>query len=179
MTKSEQRIRAKKIIASLGRDYFAVANKSITNAVIFSENFKSSKNIFVYVSVPNEPDTSAIIKTALEHGKNVFVPKCISDCEMIAVRINNMNELSAGKMGIPEPKAVSETAEPSQIELAVIPCVSASYDGKRLGHGAGYYDRFLQNCNAVKMCLCYEKLIFNDIQTSDFDIIADIVITEK
>lgn len=179
MNKSEQRARARKVLSLLDESYFSFANDEITKRVLDSEWFKNSKNIFVYVSIENEPDTKKIINTALKNGKNVFVPKCVSKSEMLAVKINSLDELSVGMFKIPEPQKIEVVAEPSQIDTAVVPCVSASPDGKRLGHGAGFYDRFLQRTQATKVCLCYSELIFKDIETSQFDVPMDYIITEK
>ncbi len=179
MNKAEQRARAREILSSLDEEYFSLANSKITASVINSSWFDKSENIFVYVSVANEPDTSKIIEAALKSGKNVFVPRCISKSEMLAVLITSVRELSTGRFGIPEPKYSNIVAYPSQVDTVIVPCVCASSDGKRLGHGAGYYDRFLQDTQAIKICLCYDKLIFSDIETSSLDVTMDMVITEK
>lgn len=179
MNKSEQRHRAKEILKSLSDDYLVSADKKITSAVLNSDWFRTSQNIFVYVSMEREPDTTAIIETALKAGKNVYVPKCVSNCEMLAVKLNGFDELFVGKKGISEPKKTTDTIDVSQLSLAIVPCVAASYDGKRLGHGAGYYDRFLKNEKIKKMCLCYEKLIFDNICVTELDVRMDKIITEK
>ena len=162
--------------AALKSEYKKSASEIIQQKVIASEQFRKSKSIFVYVSLPNEPATDMIINTALEHGKAVCVPKCISEGKMIAVRINSMSDLKPGAFGIREP--VSDTAAEKDFDLCIIPCVAASPDGKRLGHGAGFYDRFLENLNTFKMCLCFEKNIFEDIPVDEHDILADMIVTE-
>lgn len=177
MNKSDLRLKIKENINALSAEYKQNADRLIAENVISSDAFKKSKSIFIYVSTANEPDTYSIIKTALKNGKNVYVPKCIDKSNMIAVRINKLDELTIGKYGIPEPIG-TQIINADKIDLAIIPCISASPDGKRLGHGAGYYDRFLQKSDCFKLCLCYKALLSNDIPMDTHDIYMDNIITE-
>lgn len=162
--------------AEINSEYAKNSSDKIQQKVIASEQFQKSKSVFVYVSLPNEPATDLIIGTALEQGKTVCVPKCISDGKMIAVRIESMSDFKAVAFGIREP--VSDVAAENDFDLCIIPCVAASPDGRRLGHGAGFYDRFLKNFSTYKMCLCFRKNIFEDIPVDKYDILMDMIVTE-
>ncbi len=178
MTKAELRKQAKSIIKETNKEYFDFANKTITEKVLGSGIFKNSKVIFAYVSTESEPDTVKIIESAIAEGKKVCVPKCVSKSEMKAVVIESLDELVEGRYGLKEPASTSKAIDENEIDLAIIPCVAASATGKRLGHGAGYYDRFLESTTAFKMCLCFKKLIFDEIPTGEHDILMDTIIFE-
>jgi 5-formyltetrahydrofolate cyclo-ligase len=45
--------------------------------------------------------------------------------------------------GIPEPPASFPAADISGIDLALTPSLAVDKEGFRLGHGGGYYDRFI------------------------------------
>ena len=77
-----------------------------------------------------------------------------------------------------EISAPTEIPFPS-IELAVVPCVCATPDGRRLGHGAGYYDRFLRAHPMPCLCLCFHALLLDDLPTGPTDFPMDAVITEE
>ena len=66
----------------------------------------------------------------------------------------------------------------SDIDLAVIPCVTCDVDNNRLGYGKGYYDRFLANTNMKKVCLCMKKVLQEKIPVDKYDVKMDIVVTE-
>lgn len=179
MTKSQLRLEVKDRLSSFPTAYLEEAGRKIEEKVISSSVFKKSKNIFIYVSVKNEPPTKNIIIEALSGGKNVFVPKCLGGGIMKAVRIENLDDLVPGMMSIPEPKPDLKTESPENIDLVIVPCVTATKSLKRLGHGGGYYDRFLEKTKAFKLCLCYEKIISHDIPTEEFDVLMDFVLTEE
>lgn len=178
MDKKTLRKEIREKLQQLSSEYKKASSAAISDFFLSSEDYEKAENIFVFVSTENEPDTAKIIQRALEDNKNVFVPKCLSKGNMIAVRITAGTRLSAGYMGIPEPEAFSEEKDIS-IDTAVIPCMSAYYDGKRLGHGAGFYDIFLKKHNPKKICLCFDKIVSPDIPMEENDIFMDEVITEK
>ena len=150
--------------------YRAAASRSIAEQVLSSEEYRSAKRIFLYIGMPTEPDTAGIIEAALLDGKDVYVPKCVSKTEMLAVRIKSTADLVPGAYGIPEPTDLSETIGPDAIDLILAPCVSAWTDGRRLGHGAGYYDRFLKGNADKTLCLCFRKALSPDIPTDENDV---------
>lgn len=150
--------------------YRAAASRSIAEQVLASGEYRAAKRIFLYIGMPTEPDTAGIIEAALSDGKDVYVPKCISRTEMLAVRIKSTADLVPGAYGIPEPTDLSETIEPDAIDLILVPCVSAWTDGRRLGHGAGYYDRFLKGNADKTLCLCFRKALSPDIPTDENDV---------
>lgn len=178
MNKKELRKRLRIISDSLSECYKKEAGRIIAENVTELPLFKESKSLFIYVSTQSEPDTYAIIEEAFKQDKDVYVPKCLSENRMQAVKLNSFDELHEGAFGICEP-AASDTPSPESFDIAVIPCVSAWTDGRRLGHGAGYYDRFFENRKAEKICLCFEKMLSDEIPVSEHDVYMDFVITEE
>ena len=63
-------------------------------------------------------------------------------------------------------------------ELILVPCVAAAPHGVRLGHGAGYYDRFLAEHTGTTVCLCFRALLRGDLPAEGTDIITDLVISD-
>ena len=96
---------------------------------------------------------------------------------MKAVPVSDLSCLTPGILGIPEPPA-PETDGIPEPDLILVPCVAASPGGIRLGHGAGYYDRFLSGRGGEKVCLCFRALLRADLPAEDTDVITDLVITD-
>lgn len=159
--------------------YRYAASESITAQVLASEEYRNAARIFAFIAMPTEPDTRRIIERALADGKRIFVPKCISKTDMLAVRIRNLNDLKPGAYGIPEPQDLSETVDADAFDLILVPCVSASRDGRRLGHGAGYYDRFLKGNAEKTVCLCFSEALCDEIPMEENDIFMHKVIFDR
>ena len=170
--KKRLRLEIKFRLKELDEKDLEASNRRISEKVLNSREYRDSKCIFTYVGIGKEPDTKEIIRAALADGKTVLVPKCRKAPEMDPIQINSLSELRPGTMGIPEP--VSDNAYSGTIDLIIVPCVTASKDGSRLGHGGGYYDRFLSlNKDSVSICLCHELLLTEKIPAEQWDIKAD------
>ena len=167
--------RAAAIPAEKRRTY----SEKIARAVLQSDVYRRAHSVFIYVSTPFEPDTRPILADAFRSGKRVYVPKCVDEHTMLAVEITGTADLVPGIWGIPEPAHVPEPYAPPTLDLAVVPCVGASPGGARLGHGAGYYDRFFENCETYKLCLCFADLLTDEIPMLPHDVLMDAVITES
>ena len=177
------------------------SGESIAAALLKSELWTKAESVFLYVSVRKEPDTKALLAAAFGEGKRVYVPKCLpvsdsSPRRMIAVRIRSEDDLVPGPFGIPEPRAGlpspddPEGSLPAEaLDLILVPCVAASADGIRLGHGAGYYDRFLSGLPSTEkragglfpatVCLCHEALLTENIPETELDVRMDFVVTAE
>ncbi len=174
--KSLFRKEAKQIIEDLDYDEMLESDEAIIQAVLANRAYKDSTSVFIYVSMENEPDTLKIIQDALRSGKEVYVPKCGKKPSMKAVRIYALKDLRPGKFGILEPE--SDEGYEGKIDVAVVPCLAAASNGKRLGHGGGYYDHFLGGRDIYKICLCRKKLLKKDLPADEFDVIMDEILTD-
>ena len=146
------------------------ASERIQTQVLESAEYRDAQTLLLYLHMPTEPDTDRIIRQAIDDGKAVYVPKCVSKTEMVAVRIRSFSDLAPGAYGILEPVDCSETAGPDALDLILVPCVAASRDGKRLGHGKGFYDRFLSGGAQKTVCLCFAAALCDAIPTEPTDI---------
>lgn len=148
---------------------------------LFSLNeWKEAERIFLYFGCNGEVKTEKIIKEALDSGRQVFLPRVKSDTDMVFIKIGSKDkDMEYGVFGIPEPPDRGEyaTAPP---DIIVVPCVASDEAGHRIGHGKGYYDRYLKQCaGAIKICPAYECQITDTFIPEDTDINMDIIITEE
>jgi len=111
------------------------------------KEFKFAKTVMFYVSKDGEVDTIQMIKDTLRMGKRVAVPVTkVEKKELIASQILDLEkELTRGPYGILEPKSGYVRPVPvEEIDLVIVPGIAFDKMGRRLGRGAGYYDRFLK-----------------------------------
>jgi len=64
-------------------------------------------------------------------------------------------------------------------DLIVVPFLTCDAKGNRLGSGEGWYDRYLADHKAVKVGLCYSKMLSGSVPHEQHDIHLDTIITEN
>lgn len=176
MDKLRLRIIAKELNGTIS--YRNQTSQQIEKKIYTSKPYKKAEMIFVYVNKKDEVETTEIIAHALKDGKRICVPKCIDKENMIAVEIHDIKECKKGFFGIKEPES-DIAVDKSEIDLAIVPCVAASTKCQRVGHGNGYYDRYLQDTSFTKIGLCYQLLIVNSFDTEENDVDMDYIVTES
>ena len=100
---------------------------------------------------------------------------------MCAKYIDGFFTLEQGRFGIPTAPSDAPEARIDDIDLALIPCVSATRQGVRLGYGGGYYDRFFagDRGKTAAYVLCREQMLSEKLPKDDHDVVFDGIITEK
>ena len=177
--KRDMRSAVKKEVEALTRDYCRKADQEIFRHIRALPEYQKAGTVFCYVGTESEINTKPILKDVLENGKTLGIPKCISRGIMEVLRVESLDDLQEGAFGILEPKEGCSRVLPDQIDLALIPCLCCTKDGKRLGYGGGYYDRYLKKSNFIKVVLCRKKLMKEWIPTESHDVGMDLVISEE
>lgn len=164
---------------SLDRESCASSDNAIFTNIRTWDIYQKAYTVFCFVGTEDEINTKPIIEDILKKGKRAGVPKCISKGIMEVYEIHSMDDLAPGKYGILEPVDTCEKISPKEIDLALIPCLSCSRDGRRLGYGGGYYDRYLNQVKGTLAVLCRRVLMCDEIPTEDHDKNMDFVICEE
>ncbi len=147
-----------------------------------TSEFKNSSTILFYVSYDNEVFTHDMIKECLSIGKEVVVP--FSDKEnrrLILSKLDGWDELKQGSYGILESvKENIKKIDIDKIDIIIFPGVGFDEEGRRIGHGKGYYDALLKkSVNALHIGLAFEIQIVKKVPIESHDIPVDKIITEK
>ena len=180
LRQAKQRLRREIRIqaARLTEKYRREASERIVRQVLSLPAYRKARTVMAYVSLPGEPDTRLILEDAAAHGKTVLLPRCTGPDRMEALRFPGWDKMEKSRMGIPEPPLPADGTKAPEPDLILVPCVAASPGGIRLGHGAGYYDRFLAEHSAKTICLCFRKLLRSDLPAEMTDISMDYVISD-
>jgi 5-formyltetrahydrofolate cyclo-ligase len=127
-------------------------SKQIQETFTASHFFKESRVLGVYLAHGSEVRTQTIIEAGFENRKIIGVPRVIdsSSIKFYEIEAFSMNFLLKGKFGIPEPKGTERDVTRS-IDLLIVPGIAFDLHGYRLGHGMGYYDRFLKRKENMKV----------------------------
>ncbi len=147
------------------------------------EPVASAHEIYTYVSFGTEVDTLELIRSELQDGKKVFVPKIIANGMIDFYRIQSLEQLVPGKFGILEP--ISDEIGvfgKSHDQVMIMPGVAFDYNKNRIGYGGGYYDRYLEQHDqeiSPKIALCYELQMIEALEPDEYDKKVDFIVTEQ
>ena len=178
----ELRTKVKEKISKLSRRETEESDKKILHQIKSLAEYKNADTIFCYVSTEKEINTIPLLQEILDSGKRLGVPKCTGKGIMDAYEIQNLEQLKIGSYGILEPGEECDIIlDPTEIQFAIIPCISCNRKGERLGHGGGFYDRYLEKMpeDCEKAILCRESLMCDEIPTEEQDERMDLVISEN
>lgn len=165
-------------MAALTEESSRVMDERIAGHLFELEEWAKAGVIFCYVGTNGEIDTLPILAKAWESGKRVGVPLCTGPGVMEVRQVEGMDDLVPGFYGILAPKESCPLLLPEEIALAVIPGLSFTKEGVRLGYGGGYYDRYLPQVVCPRIALCREILLSPELPAEPHDLPMDMVVTE-
>ena len=156
-----------------------ISDAAILHHVVNTTVYHRARTVFAFVGRGDEIDTLPLLRRVLADGKRLCVPLCTAPGIMECREITDLSVLRPGAYRILEPPAGAPLVAPADIDLAVIPGAGASPDGRRLGRGGGYYDRFLAGYAGEALLLCRQALLRTDIPWEAHDVLIPTVITEQ
>lgn len=168
-------------MAELSAEKRAEISQKLQMALFQTELWDNANTIGVNLSVENEWDTRNIVAEALRTGKRVVVPKTIPETKtLVFFHILDENHIEAGNFGLIEP-IVEKTipVDKNEIDLLIVPGLAFTKEGYRIGHGAGYYDRFLADFIHPTISLVATQQFIESFPIEAFDIPINYIITEE
>ncbi len=111
--------------------------------------------VMVFDAVPGEPDLAEFVSWCRTRGIITVAPS-------------------------PDPDA-GDPIDPEAVDVVVVPGLAFTPDGRRLGQGGGWYDRFLARTrpDCLGIGVAFDVQIVDDVPTEQHDVLLELVITES
>lgn len=175
MDKKELRRQIRELKRAMTSEQIDAASARLGELFLNCPQYKEAKTIYGYLPYNQEVRTVPMLEQAMRDGKRVAVPKCYGD-EMRFIYMDDLSKVEKGYANIPEPIADDPVAD-DKTALVLMPGMAFTKDGKRMGYGGGFYDKFLAaEPDHPTVALCYDFQMVEDLPTEDYDIPVDCVL---
>ena len=177
MTKNEFRSHCLKRLKFYSRVNNIKTDKIICSAILDIINLHKPKKILVYIPLGIEVNINYLIKYLRRFTDiEIFVPYMKGE-SFVAVKYRL--PLKRKKFGIKEPN-ISFSYKPIKLDMLIVPIVGIDNQYKRIGFGAGMYDRFVEKLKYKPTILFTQRVLckIDKTITSYYDIEPHYIITK-
>jgi len=138
----------------------------------------SAKTVALFwpIETRHEVDVRDLDTRLRARGVAIAYPSIEESGEM-TFRVATVDELTEDPLGFRG--APRSAIEPDAIDAIVVPAIALDTEGRRLGYGAGFYDRALPRfAPAKKIGVAYDFQLLVEVPVSPNDVTMDIVVTD-
>ena len=165
--RKEMRARRRAVDTSCRARYSA----AICSMLAADRRIAAARTIAVYLAIDDEIDLAGFIASA-KRSHRILAPKW--DGLGYALAEITESGLTVGHLGISEPSD-GIFVSPAEVDLWLVPGLAFTEDGRRLGYGGGYYDRYFAAARAdsLKIAIAYPFQILDDLPCQAHDAKVD------
>lgn len=175
MDKKQLRSQIREKKQAMTQQQIEAASARLGELFAATDMYQAAKTIYGYLPYNQEVRTVPMLERALQDGKRIAVPKVYGD-EMKFIYITDFAQIEKGYAGIPEPVADEPVAD-DPTALVLMPGLAFDKEGRRIGYGGGFYDKFLAaEPDHPTIALCYDFQMLPKLETEEFDIPVDCVL---
>lgn len=128
------------------------------------------REILLYHPLSHELNPLALTQ---RYPARYYLPKVAGE----GLTVHPLGPLVPGPFGLLEP--TTQKVDPQVLDLVVVPGLAFDLEGYRLGHGKGYYDRFLATVRAEKLGVIPKALLFPRLPRDPWDVPVNALATEE
>jgi 5-formyltetrahydrofolate cyclo-ligase len=138
---------------------------------------RRARTIMLFSSFGSEVPTGSLIERLHSRGVVVALPR-IEGAALVPVPYAPGDPTTTTSFGAKEPVGEARLV-PSTIDVVGVPGVAFDREGRRIGYGGGYYDRFLRGLPAFTVGLVFGfQVVDQDLPAGRFDLPVDAIVTE-
>jgi 5-formyltetrahydrofolate cyclo-ligase len=182
--KARLRARVRERLASVAASDRMAKSERIVARLDALGTVRAAHALLVYLSLPSEAATDALLAAALGRDQRVFAPR-VDGPHLRFVRVAFETKWGHSTLGVLEPEA-GDPLEPADLRtgrsVVVVPGLAFDENGGRLGRGGGHYDRFLREARRAApieaIGVAFELQIVAEVPRVAHDERVDRIVTE-
>jgi len=181
MDKIEMRHNLRSRLFALPQSQRRAESKQASQNLIDTDEYKKASAIMIFLSLPHEIDTTAVILDAWQQGKTISVPKVSwEQRHMIPVEITSLETGFSEERGGFKNPTTGVPMPQEDIDLVITPGLAYDAKGNRLGRAGGYYDRFFASklLRAKKCGFCFSQQVVDSVPVDESDECVDFIVTD-
>jgi 5-formyltetrahydrofolate cyclo-ligase len=141
-------------LAIQDREKKAQKDREMTALILAHPSYQAAQTIATYLPMDHEFGSYGLIEAAQAAGKRVLVPKVVGPGQMVFLPYDP-SQLVESYFGVLEPRT-GQAVDKADIDLIHVPGVAFNDRGYRIGHGGGYYDRYLADYQGATISTIYD-----------------------
>jgi 5-formyltetrahydrofolate cyclo-ligase len=179
--KSRLRPAARDRLGSIPPASLATASARIAESVLRLPEIASATGVLVCLSFGSELDTWGLTGRLVESGRRVYVPRAEPRDRQLHVHPYPC-ALTTLSFGLQQPpRGTPALADPEidlRLDAALVVGLAFDRRGYRLGHGSGYFDRFLARHPVFSIGLTCADLLLDALPVEPHDRPMSVLVTE-
>jgi len=184
MVKDSLRQRLRNCLEQITEEQRAEKSRKACQNLVSMLQFQDASVIMIFLSLPEEIDTTQAIEYGWREGKTITVPKVYwEEKYMIPVKINSFNDGFSTEIGGLRNPLTAEPVPLELIDLVVTPALGFDRAGHRVGRSGGFYDRFFasEKLRAKKCGFGFaEQFLETDlVPVAATDVPVDFLVTDE
>lgn len=164
-------------LRELGSTRRETASRLILQNLQSYKRFRDCRVLCAFAPMPTEPDLNPLLFSP-RRKFDLILPRVCGD-RLLCFKVSGPDDLAPGILGINEPGEHCQAADPSEADLILVPGLAFAADGRRLGRGKGYYDRFLSGIKGYRLAIAFDIQIVQNVPCEAHDLRVDAVLTES
>lgn len=185
MLKSRLRTETRQRRQAIGLTARRSLNQAINQTVLELVEKTGSVCLSAFLPFDGEPDVRPALEILSQRGVRVALPVIVDATTAPRLQFrcwHPATRLDTNSFGIEEP-GDGEVVLPQNLDLVLLPLVAWDECGRRLGMGAGYYDRALasvaHSCRPLRVGIAYAVQKASRLPADPWDVRLHQVITEN
>lgn len=157
----------------------AADSVALCERLVRSSIWEETRTVLFFAPLADEPDIWPAFQFILQQGLMVALPRMDTNegCYKACVIRNPKQDLITGHFGIKEPGPACPEHPLNLLDLVLVPGVAFDLGGRRLGRGAGYYDRLLTTVRGTTCGIAFDEQISGELPVEAHDVLIDCVLT--